>query len=243
MFTNPAELFASLGTVSIVVLLILSGFSVVSWAIIIYKWRFFRSAEEMEDRFLGACESYIRMGDYKKLESIAQETADGPSSKVFVGVLGKVHMSGNLLEDTPGERTSRDHRWPERHYLEKVVRYIIQEQINRLESYLPFLATTGNITPFVGLLGTVLGVINAFKEIGIQGTASIASVAPGVAEALVATAAGLFAAIPAVIAYNYFLIKIRRCVFRVEAFSIELLNTFEELGRESNDSKEVEVVR
>ena len=68
-----------------------------------------------------------------------------------------------------------------------------------------FLATTGNITPFIGLLGTVMGIIDAFREIGTQGTASIAAVAPGVAEALVATAAGLFTAIPAVIAYNYFL--------------------------------------
>ncbi|HTK87969.1 MAG TPA: MotA/TolQ/ExbB proton channel family protein, partial [Nitrospiraceae bacterium] len=97
-------------------------------------------------------------------------------------------------------------------------------QLSRLEAYLPFLATTGNITPFVGLLGTVLGIIDAFREIGKQGTASIAAVAPGVSEALVATAAGLFTAIPAVIAYNYYLARIRKTAFRVEAFSIELLN-------------------
>ena len=243
MFTNPAELFGSLGTVSIIVLLTLLGFSIVSWAVIIHKWRLFRTTDEMEQRFLGACESYIRMGDYKKLQSVARESSDGPSSQVFLGLLRKVNPAGNLFGERAEGGSSRDGRWPERHYLEKVVQFIIQEQVNRLEAYLPFLATTGNITPFVGLLGTVLGVINAFKEIGAQGTASIASVAPGVAEALVATAAGLFAAIPAVIAYNYFLIKIRRNVFRVEAFSIELLNTFEELGRETKDSKEVEVIR
>ena len=84
--------------------------------------------------------------------------------------------------------------------------------------------TTGNITPFIGLLGTVVGIINAFTEIGRQGTASLAAVAPGVAEALVATAAGLFTAIPAVIAYNYFLTRIRNSAFHMEAFSIELLN-------------------
>jgi biopolymer transport protein TolQ len=100
----------------------------------------------------------------------------------------------------------------------------MQDQISKQEIYLPFLATTGNVTPFVGLLGTVLGIINAFAEIGRQGTASIAAVAPGVAEALVATAAGLFAAIPAVIAYNYFLTRIRKAAFRAEAFSIEFLN-------------------
>jgi biopolymer transport protein TolQ len=85
------------------------------------------------------------------------------------------------------------------------------------------LATTGNITPFVGLLGTVMGIIDAFREIGAQGTASISAVAPGVAEALVATAAGLFTAIPAVIAYNYFLTRIRRTAFRMDAVAVELL--------------------
>ncbi len=243
MFGNPAELLGSLGPVSIIVLLALLGFSVISWAIIIFKWRMFRETDEMEQRFLGACESYVRMGEYKKLESVARESPDGPRSLVFLGLLKKVDPAGNLLGDRVGGSSSRDSRWPDRHYLEKVVQFTIQEQVNRLEAYLPFLATTGNITPFVGLLGTVLGIINAFKEIGVQGSASIASVAPGVAEALVATAAGLFAAIPAVIAYNYFLIKIRRTVFRVEAFSIELLNTFDELGRETKEPKEVEVVR
>src|SRR5205807_10372844 len=104
---------------------------------------------------------------------------------------------------------------------------IVQDQTSRLEAYLPFLATTGNITPFVGLLGTVLGIIDAFREIGQQGTASIAAVAPGVAEALIATAAGLFTAIPAVIAYNYYLTRIRRTVFRVESFSLEFLNSLD----------------
>ena len=86
----------------------------------------------------------------------------------------------------------------------------------------------------------MLGIISAFREIGVQGSASIAAVAPGVAEALVATAAGLFAAIPAVIAYNYFLTRIRKLVFRVEAFNIEFLNSIEELTKEP---KEVEVGR
>ena len=113
---------------------------------------------------------------------------------------------------------------PDRQYLDRVVTHIMQDQLSRQEAYLPFLATTGNITPFIGLLGTVLGIIDSFREIGKQGTASIAAVAPGVSEALVATAAGLFAAIPAVIAYNYYFARISKSAFRVEAFSIELLN-------------------
>ena len=116
----------------------------------------------------------------------------------------------------------------------------LQNQINHQEAYLPFLATTGNLTPFIGLLGTVLGIINAFGEIGVQGSASIAAVAPGVSEALVATAAGLFAAIPAVMAYNFFLSRIRKMSFRVEAFTIEFLNTIEESDKAF---EEVEVAR
>ncbi|MEK7304779.1 MAG: MotA/TolQ/ExbB proton channel family protein, partial [Nitrospirota bacterium] len=101
--------------------------------------------------------------------------------------------------------------------------HIAQGQLSHLESYLPFLATTGNISPFVGLLGTVMGIIDSFREIGSQGTASIAAVAPGVSEALVATAAGLFTAIPAVIAYNYFLSRIRGTAFRMDTVTVELL--------------------
>lgn len=111
----------------------------------------------------------------------------------------------------------------DRHVMERTAAHLAQGQISRLESFLPFLATTGNIAPFVGLLGTVLGIIDAFREIGTQGTASIAAVAPGVSEALIATAAGLFAAIPAVIAYNYFLTCIRRTAFQMDSVVVELL--------------------
>jgi biopolymer transport protein TolQ len=111
----------------------------------------------------------------------------------------------------------------DRHVLERTASHIAQGQISKLESFLPFLATTGNISPFVGLLGTVMGIIDSFREIGAQGTASIAAVAPGVSEALIATAAGLFAAIPAVIAYNYFLTRIRRTAFHMDSVVVELL--------------------
>jgi biopolymer transport protein TolQ len=109
--------------------------------------------------------------------------------------------------------------------VERAASHLAQSQLSRLESYLPFLATTGNITPFIGLLGTVMGIIDAFREIGTQGTASISAVAPGVAEALVATAAGLFTAIPAVIGYNYFLTRIRSTAFRLDSVTIELLSS------------------
>lgn len=103
-----------------------------------------------------------------------------------------------------------------------------QEEQARLEAYLPVLATTANIAPFVGLLGTVWGIIHAFRDISHQASASIASVAPGIADALVTTAAGLFTAIPAVIFYNYFLQKIRQIQGVADTFTLEILNVVSE---------------
>ena len=135
-------------------------------------------------------------------------------------VLGNGAIKGREIAPAADETD----KIPTQYYVERILGHAIQEQISRNETYLPFLATTGNITPFIGLLGTVLGIIDAFREIGVQGTASISAVAPGVAEALVATAAGLFAAIPAVIAYNYFLGRVRRQASRMERFGIDWMN-------------------
>ena len=227
--TDPLELFGSLGTISIIVLLILLGFSVFSWGIILYKWRMIRRIKKEERQFLQA----YREGDtfsekgLHLLQHVAAELPHSPSGSVFLEVVNRM---GHLADLNVGDVTvmaRKAGQWPDRQYLEKVVQYLVQQQIIRQEAYLPFLATTGNLTPFIGLLGTVVGVINAFRQIGIEGTASIASVAPGLSEALLATAAGLFAAIPAVIGYNYYLSQIRKTIFGVEAFSIECLNALD----------------
>jgi biopolymer transport protein TolQ len=220
---------ASLGVVSRLVLLVLLVFSVVSWAIIIAKWRAFRVSEREEQQFLGA---YAKSKDRDDLRRQARRLTASPSATVFLGIMDRLapdHDGG-----AAGKRgESEEAPAPDRQYLERVVGHIMQGQISRQEAYLPFLATTGNITPFVGLLGTVLGIIDAFQEIGKMGTASIAAVAPGVAEALVATAAGLLTAIPAVIAYNYYLTRIRKSVFRAESFGIEFMNTLPSKGRQA----------
>jgi len=117
--------------------------------------------------------------------------------------------------------------------LERTLRRSVDEQVGLLESYLSFLATTGNVSPFIGLFGTVLGIISAFQGISRQGTASITAVAPGVSEALVATAAGLLAAIPAVVAYNYYVSRIRGMASEMEAFSTDFLSLVEERGIQS----------
>ncbi|MFQ5931698.1 MAG: MotA/TolQ/ExbB proton channel family protein [Nitrospiraceae bacterium] len=224
--SGSIEFLGSLGAISIVILLILLVFSVVSWAIIIYKWRLFRLADREEREFLNA---YAGAQDEEELRRLAGQSKTSPSAALFLGIVDRVSTERDAVPSgqfaaVPSDDLSTDSVALERHYLDRVVEYILQGQITRQEAYLPFLATTGNITPFIGLLGTVIGIINAFTEIGRQGTASLAAVAPGVAEALVATAAGLFTAIPAVIAYNYFLTRIRKSAFRMEAFSIELLN-------------------
>ncbi len=224
--TGPMGLIASLGSVATVVLLVLLFFSVVSWAIILSKWRSFRSIDREDRRFLSL---YVRAKDKDDVRRPARRMETSPSAAVFVGVMDRVHPETEGPARSQFGQLSNLEPAPEpppvdRQYLERVVAHIMQDHVSKEEAYLPFLATTGNVTPFIGLLGTVLGIIDAFGEIGKQGTASISAVAPGVAEALVATAAGLFTAIPAVIAYNYFLTRIRRSAFRVEAFGIELLN-------------------
>jgi len=216
-------LLSSLSLVSKVVLLVLLGFSIFSWALILYKWRFFRDQEAADERFLRAFEKVhdpleaFRRVDRHRSSGVASVYAE--VAKCYQ-VLGNGAIKGREIAPV-GDDTDRI---PTQYYVERILGHAIQEQISRNETYLPFLATTGNITPFIGLLGTVLGIIDAFREIGVQGTASISAVAPGVAEALVATAAGLFAAIPAVIAYNYFLGRVRRQASRMERFGIDWVN-------------------
>lgn len=227
--TDPLELFGSLGTISISVLLILLAFSVFSWGIILNKWRMIRRIKKEERQFLQAYQEEDASSEkaLHLLQHVAAELPHSPSGSVFLEVVNRL---GHLVDLNVGDVTvtaRKTGHGPDRPYLEKVIQYLIQQQITRQEAYLPFLATTGNITPFIGLLGTVVGVINAFQQIGIEGTASIASVAPGLSEALLATAAGLFAAIPAVIGYNYFLSQIRKTIFGVEAFGIEFLNVLD----------------
>jgi biopolymer transport protein TolQ len=219
-------LLSSLSLVSKVVLVVLLGFSIVSWALILYKWRFFRDQEAADQRFLRVFEKMddpaeaFRKVDRHRNSGVASVYAE--VAKCYQ-VMGNGAVSGRRIPPA----TEDVDKTPTQHYLERVLGHAIQEQISRNEKYLPFLATTGNITPFIGLLGTVLGIIDAFREIGVQGTASIGAVAPGVAEALVATAAGLFAAIPAVIAYNYFLGRVRRQASRMERFGIDWMNVLE----------------
>lgn len=233
--SGPIGILVSLGLVSKVVLLLLLGFSVVSWAVILYKWMAFRSADAEDRRFLAALSKAQDLHDVPRQ---SQRTAVGPCAHIFYGVTDRLsRRGGESLDTLDGEGASAI----DRHVVERTAAHLAQGQIAKLESFLPFLATTGNISPFVGLLGTVMGIIDSFREIGTQGTASIAAVAPGVSEALIATAAGLFAAIPAVIAYNYFLTRIRRTAFRMDSVVVHLYALFPTKGKSASTPVEVAV--
>src|SRR6185295_5813575 len=227
--TGLIGLVGSLGAVSKIVLFILFVFSVISWAVIFSKWRAFRTADREDKRFLALL---AKTRDHDELYRQVRRIEGSPSASVFEEVMERVGFGRGEERDGVGSGLT------DRQVIERMASHLGQRQLTRLETYLPFLATTGNITPFIGLLGTVMGIIDAFREIGTQGTASISAVAPGVAEALVATAAGLFTAIPAVIAYNYFLTRIRTTAFRLDSVSIEILSS---LSTSASKSKPVPV--
>jgi len=213
-------LVGSLGIVSKAVLLALFVFSVLSWAVIFSKWRAFRSADADDARFMAVL---YKAKDIDEVLRHAQRTEGSPCARVFHGVVERL-VKGQGVGQPDFSNGEAGASAIDRHTIERMATHFSQGQLARLEIYLPFLATTGNVSPFVGLLGTVLGIIDAFHEIGTQGTASIAAVAPGVSEALIATAGGLFTAIPAVMAYNYFLTRIRRTAFRLDSVTVEILS-------------------
>jgi biopolymer transport protein TolQ len=155
---------------------------------------------------------------------------------LYLGCLRRLQKKGVLseqLEITPNMQGGED---PLSKSLARLLKTVKNEEITSLESYLSYFAIIGNISPFIGLFGTVLGIIDAFQNISQIGSANIAAVAPGVAEALVATAAGLLTAIPAVIAYNYFLNSLRKIDSQMDGFSEELIFFFEEQLKTSGHS-------
>jgi biopolymer transport protein TolQ len=204
MNSEVTSLVLDASPVTKVVLVILLGLSVISWAIIFYKWTVFRQATRQNRQFIGL----FSLADGEAVRRAAERHATSPMAMVWI--------EGTKTPPTvePGHRDDR-------HALEVRFRRSIEMELSRYEEYLPFLATTGNVAPFIGLFGTVLGIIDSFQSISRLGTASIAAVAPGIAEALVATAAGLFAAIPAVVAYNYYLSRLRRLNTHLESFAAE----------------------
>ncbi len=237
------DLIRSSGTEVWAVLLILLGFSVISWAIIVSKILLLRRTRRESELFFQSYEQQPTFSAiYKDVE------ARGIHGNPFASIFLKGYRELLRISTTPSSQKSQEGgvREPARLAvewtgLESVERAIRQEgalQVHRYEKALSFLATTGSTAPFVGLFGTVLGIIRSFHEIGMRGSASLATVAPGISEALVATAAGLAAAIPAVVAYNFFVQRIRGVASEMDQFTTEFLNLVERQMRPARARKE-----
>jgi len=216
---NFFKLIIDAGPVVKLVILILVFFSVFSWAIIFFKRKTLKRAFSQSKKFMTVFKRSRNLAD---VNEAARTYRASPLASLFQSgfkELSYITRSNPQSQLTPAR-------------LERLDRALIKAsngEISKLERMMSFLATTGSVTPFIGLFGTVWGIMNSFNRIGITRAASLTIVAPGIAEALIATAAGLFAAVPAVIAYNYYLHRIKDLITVMEDFSLEFLNIAEKL--------------
>lgn len=208
------DLVEETGAVAKVVLLILLIFSVISWAIILSKWSLLRRARVQSGRFLRAFRKAQRLTD---IAAVADQFRPSPLVGVFEGGFEEYRRQGAISSGVVKNTTS----------IQRAMQIASSEELTRFERNLPWLAITGAVTPFVGLFGTVWGIIDAFHGLGTAGAATLRAVAPGISEALITTAAGLAAAIPAVIAYNLIGSSIRTFAARGDDFTLEMLNAVE----------------
>lgn len=208
------------GPVVKAVMLILLAFSVISWAIIIAKLRQLRRARKEDTAFL---ELFWKSADLAAAAESARHLRFSPAAAIFRQGWAAVSEENQSPTGNPAKKSGLTPGRKEE-ALRRAVRGAVAAQGELLTQSLSFLATCGNTAPFIGLFGTVWGIMTSFHQIGLKGSASLATVAPGIAEALIATAAGLAAAIPAVMAYNYFLGQVRRLEAELEGFARDLLD-------------------
>ncbi|MEW6259380.1 MAG: protein TolQ [Thermodesulfobacteriota bacterium] len=226
MFSGELDLIhmiSNSGPVVNAVLFLLLGFSIACWTIIIVKYRYIRKAFQESALFT---DFFWKSRDLAEAYARAKQLQGSPIAQVFrIGYieLKKVSQSGGMTR-TPGPEGVTPAGLDN---VKRALRRAINIELTRMTQMIPFLATTGNTAPFIGLFGTVWGIMNSFHGIGLRGSATLAVVAPGISEALVATAAGLAAAIPAVIAYNYFNQKIKVIETELIGFSADFLNIIE----------------
>jgi biopolymer transport protein TolQ len=214
---------------SIFLLLIL--FSLLSWTIIVRKWLTFRRIERQSRDFVASFRNSARLSE---VNALCEHYHDTPLSGLFSAAYQELNLQlqaaqgkshpGNPTSGAAGQAALTERQLAS---IQRSLQRASVAELSVLEKNMSWLATTGSVTPFIGLLGTVVGIIKAFEGLGLEKTASIQAVAPGIADALVATAAGLFAAIPAVIAYNQFLNRIKNVAGEMDDYSAELLNLFE----------------
>src|SRR5438105_11843040 len=222
------DLVNETGLVAKAVLLILLAFSLISWAIILAKWGMLRRARVQSGRFVRAFRKAQRLQD---VAAVAEQFRPSPLVGVFEGGFEeyKRQVGPSGIVKNPAS-------------LQRAMQIAASEELTRFERNLPWLAITGAVTPFVGLFGNVWGIIGAFRGLGTAGAATLRAVAPRISEALITTAAGLAAAIPAVIAYNLIGGSIREFAARGDDFAMEMLNAIDRqqpVGRMAMEASEV----
>lgn len=204
-------------------LLLLIALSVISWAIIFAKYKQFTLIREANARF---SDRFWKASSLETLFEGINEDANSSLARVFKVAFVELQR----LAESPLANEKTESEAPQTRLLsgidnlERALRKAIDAEIGLKESRLNFLATTGSTAPFIGLLGTVIGIMTSFSQIAASGSASLAVVAPGISEALFATAVGLFAALPAVAAYNYFISQVRRFEMDLNSFASDFLN-------------------
>ncbi len=207
------EMLHNSGPTALVVLVLLAIMSVFSWTIMIGKFLAFRKVATQNLRFLRTFRKSSRLSE---VASVADQFRPAPLVAVFLEIVEEYQRQ------TGGRGMPRSSQ-----AMERAASIASSEALTELESRLTWLATIAAVAPFIGLLGTVLGIIDAFHGLGTQGAATLRAVAPGISEALITTAAGLVVAIPAVVGYNQLTARIRQFGARMDDFGRELLNAIE----------------
>jgi biopolymer transport protein TolQ len=207
------DLLMGASLVSKAVLVVLIVASVMSWTVIFAKWKQFKAAGLENKTFLRAFRKAPRL---EAVAALAEQFQVSPLSGVFA-----------YGYDEAGRQVQTRGRVTNKIAVERSLQMGVSAEMARLESNMSWLATTAAVSPFVGLFGTVLGIIDAFQGLGMQGSSSLRAVAPGISESLIATAAGLMAAIPAAVAYNQFSHRLRELGARMDDFALEFLNMTE----------------
>ncbi len=206
------------------VLYLLIGFSIASWGVIFFKLRQIRTARTQSGRFI---EVFWDTKNLTAIHTASQDLKASPVAQVFRAGYQELARLSRPKRSSGGDGATDSTDLGGVDNVERAMRRATRQQITQLERAITFLATTASATPFIGLFGTVWGIMNAFLGLSTTQSSSIQAVAPGIAEALIATAAGLVAAIPAVMAYNYFARQIRVLAAEMENFSSEFLNIAE----------------
>lgn len=208
-----ADMLHNSGPTALTVLGLLLIASVFSWAVMISKWRAFRQADEQNRRFIRA---FRKSGRLSEIAAIAEQFRPSP----LVAVFHEIH--DEYQRQSGGRGTP-----PNPQALERAAQTAASESLTLMERRMTWLATIAQVAPFVGLFGTVMGIIDAFHGLGTAGAATLRAVAPGISEALITTAAGLVVAVPAVMGYNQLTARLREFAARIDDFGRELLNAIE----------------